>query len=325
MYFPPSACSYIYSFAWLNDTLYLLCQNQNLTSIVAAKHYGSSSDVILIDNKDFIPSSSDKMVSVQYAKALFILQVECNCIWKIQIDNKRVSKFSIDGVPMQMSEMFNILLLVLVKKPDGTIFMECYDPRELNLIMKILFPTGTFGAPTGDVIKLSNGDFVVPWMNATRKNVRMISRFKNNGNIVRTTEFYHESEKNYINIDVDWMGNVFVAESDTAAVYVLDAQFAMKPRKLFTGADMPTYLRRQMIYMDRIIRPTSTGYRFFDVDNKYVARMFMLHNKSEIDLFTFCARESKIDCLNDCSPTLTNQIKFDMLEKKYFRDDDIDF
>ena len=203
---------------------------------------------------------------------MFILQVKCNCIWKIQMSDKRVSKWPIDGVPMQMSKTTNEDLLVLVKKTDGTIFMELYDPRELNLRRRILFPTRKFGSPTGVVIQLSNGDFVVPWIDPKQEKVTTISQFKDNGDIVRTSDFHHKSDLTHKYIAVDQMENLFIAELLTEKIYVLDSQFTQAPRLLFTNERMPTGCR--------MFQPSPIVYV------KETEQFIMLQNRTQINVIS---------------------------------------
>ena len=266
-YFAPSSCSHIYNFAWFDHKLYLLCKN--LTRIIViSTNRTIPADEIVINNKDFVPSSTDKIVSVARSQVIFILQVKCNCIWKIQMPDKQVTKWPLDGVPMQMTKTFNDNLLVLVKKTDGTVFMELYNPRGMNLIRKVLFPTRKFGAPTGDVIQLSNGDFVVSWIDTEQENVTKISQFNDNWNIVRTSDFRHKSVLTHKYIAVDQMENLFIAELLTESIYVLDSQFTQAPRLLFTNARMPT--GRQMFQPSPILYVTETE------------QFIMLQNRTQI-------------------------------------------
>ena len=200
------------------------------------------------------------------------------------MSDKRVSKWPLDGVPMQMSKTFDDNLLVLVKKTDGTVFMELYDSSELNLERRILFPTGTFGSPRSDVIQLSNGDFVVSWIDPKQKKVTKISQFKDNGDIIRTSDFHHKSDLTHKYIAVDQMENLFIAELLTESIYVLDSQFTQAPRLLFSNDKMPT--GRQMFQPSPIVYVNETE------------QFIMLQNRRQIYIISL----SKLACMTFIDP-----------------------
>ena len=178
---------------------------------------------------------------------------------------------------MQMSKTFDDNLLVLVKKTDGIVFMELYDPRDSNLIRKVLFPTRKFGSPSGDVIQLSNGDFVVTWIDPKQENVTKISQFEDNGDIVRTSDFHHKSVLTHKYIAVDQMGNLFIAELLTAKIYVLDSQFTQAPRLLFTNDRMP--IGRRMFQPSPIVYVNETE-QFIMIQNRTQIYIISLLNSA---------------------------------------------
>ena len=172
----------------------------------------------------------DDMTSCSATKCLFISDYSGNkCIFKVQMPDKTITRYPVNGKPSKISTTANDELVTIVRG-DTSAFLEIYQTstgkflKKVNFPIEMKLPIKAFKLPTGSLVVLYGGDKLP---DKTQRRY-MISETSDDGQIIRTFDFStNDTTSDLIpmpsHLAVDENGKMFVADSDHARILVIDS------------------------------------------------------------------------------------------------------
>ena len=141
---------------WLENKIYTNCYSS--TKVHTFQDHEPFNEETPIEIKD-IQQSYD-MASSKKDRAIFICGTDDNnrCVWRIQMPNKIIRRYKINGLPWRLSVTPSDDLLVLVIRQD-LLYLNIYRSSDVKQLQSTLMPTEI--KKMYHAVQTTNGNFVV--------------------------------------------------------------------------------------------------------------------------------------------------------------------
>ena len=205
--------------AWLENTIYVVCKDSNLVHVYLDKEPFDEKKKDRIKVKDII--NPYDMAASGVNRSIFISDVDSRCVWRIQMPNREISRWKIDGWPWGLSINSSDELIVVVYR-DGGYYIDMHRSKDGERIEKIdvggLYAGCSYGSLPPLAVQSSNGNFIILHRSRDDPPVSLISEVSIDGTkIIRTFDprsiesiESKDWRPRYLSMDED--DNIFVAD-----------------------------------------------------------------------------------------------------------------
>ena len=167
------------------------------------------------------------MVASKLSRSIFIIDYGNECLWRIQMPGREISRWEVDGIPYSMLiSSSDVLVVVGVRDRRG--YLNLYRSSDVMLIESIPLPTEM--KVLCHAVQLSNGNFIISH-SMDDPDVFLISELSVDGRkFIRSFDprsfasiGLGDWAPYYLSIDED--GNIFIADNNNDRVVLLHSRW----------------------------------------------------------------------------------------------------
>ena len=256
---------------WLENKIYVVCWESNRIFVFSDQKPFDRLEKDEIEIKEM--KNPWDITASRGRRSIFISDWDeaSKCLWKIQMEDKQVSRWKMDGSPYGLSITSSDELLVVVWESDGRDYLYIYRSSDVCRLKRISFPMKIKDA--FHAVQSSNGNYIIlygtgEWIESDeeenafeggkvikrkkrRRSVNLVSEMTVDGSIVRTfnpSSFESIPSKwNPRHLSIDSDDNIFIADVKGDRVFLLNSQLT----------DLQILLTKDR---HRIVRPSSLCY-----------------------------------------------------------------
>ena len=204
---------YVRGVAWLENKIYVVCKDSKLVHVYPDQEPFDELEDDRIEMKEM--NYPWDMAASGVSRSIFISDPCKECIWRIQMPSKEISRWKIDGEPYGLSINSSDELIVSVARERFLPYIDLYRCEDGGRIKKI--DVGS-SYESRIVVQSSNGNFIINHLSIDDDPAPLISEFSIDGRKIIRTFDPRSIESNELkdwspeHLSIDEDDNIFVAD-----------------------------------------------------------------------------------------------------------------
>ena len=218
----------VYGVAWLENKIYVVCGHSNRVHVYPDREPFDE----LKDEGIQIREMKEPwdMAASGVSRSIFISDSDNQCIWRIQMPSKEISRWKIDGWPHGLSINSSDELIVFVHSGrSDRYYIDVYRCEDGRRVKEVDVDGLLYGSyDSSNVVQSSNGNFIIEHRSRDDDRVPLISEVSIDGTkIIRTFDprSIESNESKYWtpwHLSIDEDNNIFVADWPNNRVVLLN-------------------------------------------------------------------------------------------------------